>query len=112
MRNDPDRDSRLASPGAKGSRDGDVGDGQVNRACGARTTGLRGRRHRSWGLEPRVGRCGGRCLGEERMGELLAREDEPTLFVAGTASNQGRFYSRFDAIVLLAAPAETLLRRI
>jgi thymidylate kinase len=27
-------------------------------------------------------------------------------------SNQGRFYSRFDAVVLLSAPAEVLLRRI
>jgi thymidylate kinase len=42
----------------------------------------------------------------------LAREGGPTLYVAGTVSNQGRFYSRFDAVVLLAAPTETLLRRI
>jgi shikimate kinase len=27
-------------------------------------------------------------------------------------SNQGRFYSRFDAIVLLSAPADVLLARI
>jgi len=27
-------------------------------------------------------------------------------------SNQGRFYPRFDAVVLLSAPAEVLLRRI
>jgi shikimate kinase len=27
-------------------------------------------------------------------------------------SNQGRFYSRFDEIVLLSAPADVLLRRI
>jgi thymidylate kinase len=27
-------------------------------------------------------------------------------------SNQGKFYPRFDAVVLLSAPAEVLLRRI
>jgi hypothetical protein len=30
----------------------------------------------------------------------------------GTVSNQGRFYDRFDAVVLLSAPPEVLLRRI
>jgi thymidylate kinase len=37
---------------------------------------------------------------------------ERTLYVSGTVSNQGRFYPRFDAVVLLHAPAEVLLRRI
>jgi hypothetical protein len=32
--------------------------------------------------------------------------------VSGTVSNQGRFYSRFDAVVLLSAPAGVLLERI
>ncbi len=32
--------------------------------------------------------------------------------MSGTVSNQGRFYPRFDAVVLLSAPAEVLLRRI
>jgi dephospho-CoA kinase len=49
---------------------------------------------------------------EDRIGDLLAREGGPTLYVSGTVSNQGRFYPRFDAVVLLSAPAETLLRRI
>jgi shikimate kinase len=45
--------------------------------------------------------------------DLLAREDEgATLYVSGTVSNQGRFYRRFDAVVLLSAPVELLLRRI
>jgi hypothetical protein len=34
------------------------------------------------------------------------------LYVAGTVSNQGRFYPHFDAVVLLSAPADVLLRRI
>jgi dephospho-CoA kinase len=49
---------------------------------------------------------------EERIAALLAREDGPALFVSGTVSNQGRFYPQFDAVVLLSAPAEVLLRRI
>jgi hypothetical protein len=34
------------------------------------------------------------------------------LYVSGTVSNQGRFYARFDAVVLLSAPLDVLLRRI
>ena len=49
---------------------------------------------------------------EELVSELLGREQKTTLYVAGTVSNQGRFYSHFDAIVLLSAPAEVVLRRI
>ncbi len=49
---------------------------------------------------------------EERMARLLAAEDAGTLYVCGCASNQGRFADRFDAIVLLAAPAGVLLERI
>jgi shikimate kinase len=49
---------------------------------------------------------------EDRITELLAREHGPSLYVSGTVSNQGRFYSRFDAVVLLTAPAEVLLSRI
>jgi broad-specificity NMP kinase len=49
---------------------------------------------------------------EDRIAELLARESERTLYVSGTVSNQGRFYPRFDAVVLLHAPAEVLRRRI
>jgi dephospho-CoA kinase len=35
-----------------------------------------------------------------------------TLFVAGTVVNQERLYDRFDAVVLLTAPADVLLARI
>ena len=55
---------------------------------------------------------GGYVWREDLIGELLASESGPTLYVSGTVSNQGRFYSRFDAVVLLRAPAEVLLRRI
>jgi GNAT superfamily N-acetyltransferase/shikimate kinase len=49
---------------------------------------------------------------EDRMAELLAGEEGSALYVSGTVSNQGRFYDQFDAVVLLSAPAEVLLRRI
>ena len=49
---------------------------------------------------------------EDRLAELLARDEEPALYVSGCMSNQGKFYDRFDAIVLLSAPAEVLLERI
>lgn len=54
---------------------------------------------------------GGRWWDEERIGRLLA-EDGPTLYLSGTVSNQGRFYDRFDAVVLLSATPEALLDRI
>lgn len=55
---------------------------------------------------------GGYVWREERIAQLLAREDGPSLYVSGTVSNQGRFYSRFDAVVLLSAPPDVLLTRI
>ena len=55
---------------------------------------------------------GGYVWLEDRIAELLARDRAVTLFVSGTVSNQGRFYPRFDAVVLLSAPADVLLGRI
>ncbi|MES1248108.1 MAG: AAA family ATPase [Actinomycetota bacterium] len=47
-----------------------------------------------------------------RMAALLAEEGERPLVVSGTVENQGSFYDRFDAVVLLSAPAAVLLERI
>ena len=55
---------------------------------------------------------GGYVWREERIAELLARDREVTLYVSGTVSNQGRFYPKFDAVVLLSAPAGVLLSRL
>jgi adenylate kinase family enzyme len=55
---------------------------------------------------------GGYVWREDRISELLARDGGPTLFVSGTVSNQGKFYPRFDAVVLLSAPADVLLGRL
>lgn len=49
---------------------------------------------------------------EDVMGALLARHVTGWLFVAGCASNQGLFYDRFDAVVLLSVPREVMLQRI
>jgi len=49
---------------------------------------------------------------EERMSALLDAEDVPSLFVQGTVRNQGAFSDRFDAIVLLSAPADVILERV
>ena len=49
---------------------------------------------------------------EAQLAALLTADEEPALFVSGTVENQGRFYDRFDAVVLLSAPAEVLLERL
>ena len=47
---------------------------------------------------------------EDRMAALLAAE--PGVVVSGTVSNQGRFYDRFEHVVLLSAPVDVLLERV
>jgi AAA domain len=49
---------------------------------------------------------------EDRMADLLHSDDDRTLFVQGCVRNQGKFYDRFDAVVLLSAPTEVILNRI
>lgn len=48
----------------------------------------------------------------DQMSVLLDTRDFGTLFVAGTVANQGAFYERFDAVVLLSAPLEVTLERL
>ena len=48
---------------------------------------------------------------EDRIDELLRHQDG-VLFVAGCVANQGKFYPRFDAVVLLSAPADVILERV
>ncbi|WP_194410037.1 AAA family ATPase [Microbacterium cremeum] len=47
---------------------------------------------------------------EPRMDALLA--DGFPVVVSGTAENQGRFYNRFEYVVLLSAPVGLLLERV
>ncbi len=48
---------------------------------------------------------------EDRIMQLLDEHDEGPLFLSGCVRNQGAFYPRFDAVVLLRAPVEVLLER-
>jgi shikimate kinase len=47
---------------------------------------------------------------EPRMDALLA--EHPTIAVCGTAENQGRFYGRFEHVIYLYVPLDTLLDRV
>jgi dephospho-CoA kinase len=49
---------------------------------------------------------------EDAIDALLAQHVSRSLFVAGCATNQGSFYDRFDAVVLLSVPREVMLQRI
>jgi hypothetical protein len=53
----------------------------------------------------------GELWDEEKVARLLV-QNGPTLFVSGTVENQGRFYDRFDAVVLLSAATDVLLDRV
>ena len=49
---------------------------------------------------------------EDKITLLLDSDDGRLLFVAGGVRNQSKFYDRFDAVVLLTAPAEVILDRV
>ncbi|HEY7280759.1 MAG TPA: AAA family ATPase [Actinomycetota bacterium] len=49
---------------------------------------------------------------EERITGLLDTDDGRPLFVQGCVRNQSKFYDRFDAVVLLSAPADVMFDRI
>lgn len=49
---------------------------------------------------------------EGRIGALLDGHGDGALFIAGCVPNQGTFYPRFDAIVLLSAPLDVILERV
>ena len=58
------------------------------------------------------GRGTERLWREDRIGALLAEQEAGVLFVSGCVPNQGTFYPRFDAVVLLSAPADVIVARI
>jgi dephospho-CoA kinase len=53
-----------------------------------------------------------RLWNDELIDALLSGHSDGALFVVGTVANQGAFYSRFDAVVLLSAPLEVILERV
>lgn len=50
---------------------------------------------------------------EDRIGRLLEEEtgDRP-LFLSACVSNQGKFYDRFDHVILLSAPEAVMVERL
>lgn len=54
----------------------------------------------------------GQVWREDRIDTLLTEHNQGALFISGTVSNQWKFYSRFNAIVLLSAPLEVILERV
>jgi len=61
---------------------------------------------------PHPDRGSERLWREDRISALLAEPVDGALFVSGCVANQGRFYPRFDAIVLLSVPEDVLLDRV
>jgi hypothetical protein len=49
---------------------------------------------------------------EDRLADLLATDVDAPLFIAGCASNQGLFYDRLRAVVLLSVPVSVLNERL
>ena len=42
----------------------------------------------------------------------LLPESYPDVVVSGTVENQGRFYDRFEHVILLSAPVDVLIERV
>jgi shikimate kinase len=49
---------------------------------------------------------------EDAIAGLLDTEDADVLFIAGCEENQVSFHPRFDLIILLSAPAQTMIERL
>ncbi|HEV2528844.1 MAG TPA: AAA family ATPase [Thermomicrobiales bacterium] len=49
---------------------------------------------------------------EDHVRELLADEAGDLLFVSGTSPNQGQFYERFDAVILLSCAPDVMVDRL
>ena len=49
---------------------------------------------------------------EHAIARLLDTEDADVLFIAGCEENQVGFHPRFDLIILLSAPAQTMIERL
>jgi dephospho-CoA kinase len=49
---------------------------------------------------------------EDQILKLLDLEEADTLFVSACVSNQGKFYDRFDHVILLSAPESVTVQRL
>ncbi|MGY1608410.1 AAA family ATPase [Geodermatophilus sp. SYSU D00700] len=71
---------------------------------------LRRRGHRTVDTDDDGWELPDRTWDEPRMSRLL--DTHPDVVVSGTVENQGRFYDRFEHVVLLSAPLPVLLERV
>src|SRR5262245_33852037 len=55
---------------------------------------------------------GGIGSGEDRVRELLSRNDVDDLFIRGCAENMGKLFDVIDTVVLLSTPLDTLMDRL
>ncbi|PYZ96681.1 hypothetical protein CR205_13355 [Alteribacter lacisalsi] len=51
-------------------------------------------------------------LNEEKLEALLNRERNVPLIISGCCRNQGKFYDRFDAVILLRAEPDVMMKRV
>ncbi len=49
---------------------------------------------------------------EDRIEALLSTEDAEVLFVSACVPNQGKFYPKFDRVILLSAPVDATMERL
>jgi broad-specificity NMP kinase len=49
---------------------------------------------------------------EDQIQKLLDLEDADAVFVSACVSNQGKFYNRFDHVILLVAPESVTVQRL
>ena len=63
-------------------------------------------------MPPSNGREREQLWREDRIDALLDEHDGGVLFISGCVANQGKFYPRFDAVVLLNAPPDLILERL
>lgn len=49
---------------------------------------------------------------EDRVGALLLKPGDGTLFISGCAENMGRFFPLLDTVILLSAPLAAIMRRL
>lgn len=55
---------------------------------------------------------GDRLIDEVKLQKLIDEHEGEALILAGTESNQGKFYKQFAAVILLTADLEVMLERI
>lgn len=55
---------------------------------------------------------GERLINDRKLQKLINQHKDNNLVIAGTESNQGKFYNQFTAVILLTAHLDVMLERI